>query len=590
MEIKTLKDFASIVQSLKSKKKTTLDIFYNVENCSDLLGKDHYQMYTPTYAIKTEPVTSCRGFIKKDGPNRLIVGLAYSSSSQNSIAKCSTSVFNKDTEKFVDLSKSEINLSSTKSFEFPVKLSELHRHIYKNNLLFKWNIEVLPSLISHAKVKSPNTVSEDSDQKDNIATALDGLFETLSRDKQSEREEQKTLLSMVQNMTECKNQQTKLEDKLQSIEQKVFDINSRLSDICTTMTFTQKRFVEDTGLLTQSLTNPVNTEENKMKSEKKTTLDEDLCTISSPLLHEKAKYHETKERHDRVSTVKRPIPTFINPTVKERDALKHLESIYEEERTFYGKKKTGGVFGTVTNRALLPWINTKHSRLKVRHILLIGSDIHLIRSILLHEYNILPPWSISETHKLVLMECEDKGVYFYIGLVPEFSQRKHILSLMISAQNDGNDSFDGCILVINSPSDTNLLHVFDTRFLQKFCFLLVSKKFNYLSLIYDVKGIVRIDWLHPSLEGKFKLLEDVKFVFDEYILSTSWQEKNELQENVRSFMSFLTTIQSTSEVEERMESLTDQMMPLLKQCHTLLEVEHTEEQKNFFYHTHYTHF
>ncbi|XP_055870195.1 uncharacterized protein LOC106050172 isoform X3 [Biomphalaria glabrata] len=546
MEIKTLKDFASIVQSLKSKKKTTLDIFYNVENCSDLLGKDHYQMYTPTYAIKTEPVTSCRGFIKKDGPNRLIVGLAYSSSSQNSIAKCSTSVFNKDTEKFVDLSKSEINLSSTKSFEFPVKLSELHRHIYKNNLLFKWNIEVLPSLISHAKVKSPNTVSEDSDQKDNIATALDGLFETLSRDKQSEREEQKTLLSMVQNMTECKNQQTKLEDKLQSIEQKVFDINSRLSDICTTMTFTQKRFVEDTGLLTQSLTNPVNTEENKMKSEKKTTLDEDLCTISSPLLHEKAKYHETKERHDRVSTVKRPIPTFINPTVKER--------------------------------------------LKVRHILLIGSDIHLIRSILLHEYNILPPWSISETHKLVLMECEDKGVYFYIGLVPEFSQRKHILSLMISAQNDGNDSFDGCILVINSPSDTNLLHVFDTRFLQKFCFLLVSKKFNYLSLIYDVKGIVRIDWLHPSLEGKFKLLEDVKFVFDEYILSTSWQEKNELQENVRSFMSFLTTIQSTSEVEERMESLTDQMMPLLKQCHTLLEVEHTEEQKNFFYHTHYTHF
>ncbi|KAK0049968.1 hypothetical protein Bpfe_020519 [Biomphalaria pfeifferi] len=615
MEIQELKELALIFkETANTKKKTTLDIFYNVENCTEMLGTDTYLRYTPTYTTKTEPALSVRGSIRKNEVSKLKVGLRNVSISSKDIgvhAKWTFSVYNRNTEQYQLISKSRMNISSiTKVTKFPVQLSDLQHLIHENTLLFKWNIEILPSPPGQAIVRSP----------DDINKTLDKLFETLSVDKHDESEKEKTLLSMMEDLGKCKNRQKNNEDKLQTIEQNVLDINDRLTTMLSNTYVTRERCLEERGRQTYHSPQTIPTDQRKRESKIKLTLEEkgDKSPTENTAQYEtktSQKLSCDKETQTESTFLKTVEPRYtgklfprsrISPDLSEKSSdlsmfakdrwleiedleRKRNQSRLKEIRILSRQfSSMGSLSPRLKEEEQEEYLRLKRLNMKFelewmlssdmlahKRILFLGCDIELMRAILC-QYKNSAFWRMSDKKELQLMQCEDEGIYFYCGCISGSAPESDLLSLMSSSEKYKAHGFHACVIVIRTMLDTQILDIFDDRFLRQFCFLLMSNDLDFMSL--GVRDIVRFDWFsfgRELLKNKLERLSTEQFQFDRNILKTSTEqaelkEMNEVKEKCLLFRDFLRTIKNRNIVGHTIQPVTQQIRFLLLECQNIL--------------------
>ncbi|KAI8776119.1 hypothetical protein BgiBS90_023275 [Biomphalaria glabrata] len=266
MDVQELKDHVSQFRGvIESKQKETLDIFYNEIHFSELLSNDEYFRVTPSYTTETKPALSFRGSIQKHGPEKLTVELEYVPLSKEHIIFCvnwNFSVYNEQTDTYLHLASSETDITANNlisRISFPLLATKTFMN--KNNALFKWNITFWPLTICQDKFKSDIGNYELYDE-DNFKKALDNIFKTFSSsDDNSETKKKEELLLIKDALNECEYEQKMNVERLQIIEQNVFEINSRLSGILSKkVDLPQTSCVKEVTQLTHSSPNTSQTE------------------------------------------------------------------------------------------------------------------------------------------------------------------------------------------------------------------------------------------------------------------------------------------------------------------------------------------
>nr|KAI8745178.1 AIG Resistant factor [Biomphalaria glabrata] len=230
MELRKLKDdFLMFKEVLKSKKKITLDIFYNETNFSELLVNDQCLRVTPSY--KTTSGTthfSFRGLIQKPEPENLTIGLECFCLSEEQIkfhVKWEFFVYNDNTDQFSHVRLSEMDVTSHNVVSlFSHPLLNIDHLVNKNVALFKWSVTILPVSSSQAKVQY-GVCDEHLYHVENIEKALDEMWITLNSAKQNE------IKKIQETISDCKAQQSKNADRIDATERIVFEISQKLCGI-----------------------------------------------------------------------------------------------------------------------------------------------------------------------------------------------------------------------------------------------------------------------------------------------------------------------------------------------------------------------
>ncbi|KAK0049967.1 hypothetical protein Bpfe_020518 [Biomphalaria pfeifferi] len=321
MELEKLHDYASILKDvLKSKTKTALEIFYNEQNCSELLHNEDYFRYTPPYTAKVEPALTFRGYIHKIEPSTLKLGLEtipFGEKDFNVLIRWTLAVHKKDTEEYEYLGYSQMNISSQLEVsEISVQSSVIQNLVQENCLLWKWNIEICPASIGLNKRKSRDALNVSMGHEVKIDKDFDEISKTLSSG--VHRENKKMFTSILTSINECKNKQTRYDDRLQDVEQKVLDIIDRLSQILGK--YSEKDYLLEE--LTKQTKLSTNMNPNKQGHAQITSIEEDPCTVG--------KYHFEKDYLLEESTILTTLLTHIVPENEMKLGLTKIMSVEED--------------------------------------------------------------------------------------------------------------------------------------------------------------------------------------------------------------------------------------------------------------------
>uniref|UniRef100_A0A2C9L207 Uncharacterized protein n=1 Tax=Biomphalaria glabrata TaxID=6526 RepID=A0A2C9L207_BIOGL len=313
MDVQELKDHVSQFRGvIKSKQKETLDIFYNEIHFSELISNDEYFRVTPSYTTETKPALSFRGSIQKHGPEKLTVELEYVPLSEEHIifrVNWNFSVYNEQTDTYLHLASSETDITAnnlTSRISFPLLATK--NFMNKNTALFKWNITFRPLTICQDKFKSDIGNYELYDE-DNFEKSLDNIFKTFSSsDDNSGTKKKEELLLIKDALNECENEQKMNVERLQIIEQNVFEINSRLSGILSKKVDPpQTSCVKEVTQLTHSSPNTSQTElksKHTKNSNKATRFTPSLSSAKSNI--QKQLHLKTTLEKDRFFKIKTP--------------------------------------------------------------------------------------------------------------------------------------------------------------------------------------------------------------------------------------------------------------------------------------------
>uniref|UniRef100_A0A2C9KIJ5 Uncharacterized protein n=1 Tax=Biomphalaria glabrata TaxID=6526 RepID=A0A2C9KIJ5_BIOGL len=321
MELEKLHDYASVLKEvLKSKTKTALEIFYNEQNCSELLRNEDYFRYTPPYTAKVEPALTFRGYIHKIEPSTLKLGLEtipFGEEDFNVLIRWTLAVHKKDIEEYEYLGYSQMNISSQLEVsEISVQSSVIENLVQENCLLWKWNIEIWPASIGLNKRKSRDALNVGMGREVKIDMDFDELLKTLSSG--VDRENKKTYTSILTSIGECQNQQTKHDDRLQDIEQKVVNINDRLSQILGK--YSEKDYLLEE--LTKQTKLSTNTNPDKQGHAQITSIEEDPSTVG--------KYHFEKDYLLEESTMLTTLLSHTDPENEMKLGRKKIMSVEED--------------------------------------------------------------------------------------------------------------------------------------------------------------------------------------------------------------------------------------------------------------------
>ncbi|KAI8776125.1 hypothetical protein BgiBS90_023281 [Biomphalaria glabrata] len=425
MDTDQLHEYAQLIKDAKrGKTKTQLDIFYNEANFTELFGDDDCIKRTPRYTANTKPALSLRGVILKHGETLTIKLeiLPLTTETVRSKVMWSFNIYNRDTDNFEHLGTAEISISSQKcasEIDIQSKIMKKYVHEHFVDLLFKWNVEVTCLFLTESNVQ--HSASDDIVGCEvPIGNTLDEVMKFLSCEKQNEGETKMTLQSILADIGDCRKKQTNNEDRLQTIERFLFDINYRLSELL-------------------------------QKQDKKQK--EDFCQINK-----KASHH--------------------------------------------GHVKVG--------------------QPQNKNILFIGSDVQFIRAFVWQKFRKETFGQNSALNKLQRIVWESEGIDLYVGGVSGSSCRQEILDLMTFCKYFTQEDFHGCIIVVSSAADINIVNMFDDTFLKRKCFLLLLDESQYDCLCGRVKEIIYFHWCRPTfdlLQNSFHHLQAKKFIFAEGIVS-----------------------------------------------------------------------
>ncbi|KAK6961638.1 hypothetical protein BgiMline_034365 [Biomphalaria glabrata] len=235
-DLHRLREYAQLIKDAKSgKAKTQLDIFYNEANFAELFGDDDCIKRTPRYTANIKPALSFRGVIIKHGETLTIKleMLPLSAETVRSKVLWSFNIYNREKDDFEHLGTAEISISSQKcasEIDIPSKIMKKYVHEHFVDLLFKWNVEVTCLFLTESNVH--HSASDDIVGCEvPIGNTLDEVMKFLSCEKQKEGETKITLQSILADIGDCRQKQTNNEDRLQTIERFLFDINCRLSEL-----------------------------------------------------------------------------------------------------------------------------------------------------------------------------------------------------------------------------------------------------------------------------------------------------------------------------------------------------------------------
>ncbi|KAK0050021.1 GTPase IMAP family member 7 [Biomphalaria pfeifferi] len=230
MDLQKLKDdFLMFKEVWKSKKKITLDIFYNETNFSELLVNDQCLRVTPSYKTTSgTTIFSFRGLIQKPEQENLKIGLECFRLSEEQInfhVRWEFFVYNDNTDQFSLVRLLEMDVDSynvVSQFTFP--LLNIDHLVNKNVALFKWSVTILPGSSSQAKAQY-GVCDEYLYHEENIEKALDEMWITLNSAKPNE------IKNIQETILDCKAQQSKNADRIEAIERIVFEISQKLCGI-----------------------------------------------------------------------------------------------------------------------------------------------------------------------------------------------------------------------------------------------------------------------------------------------------------------------------------------------------------------------
>ncbi|KAH9524154.1 hypothetical protein Btru_048269 [Bulinus truncatus] len=481
MNSKSKEDFASIIKNtLLCKRRSPLEFYYKLEQIDD--PQHTNPKYTALYTVADAKSCSFKGYLTISDTDNFMAGLNMTVRDKDNdhfVVLWNFSIYDAVQDAFICLGRSKFDAGDEQdnSDQISISLENLSRFSKDNTLLLKWTVDI----INIKENGDDGGQNERRDYEENVDfdLSLESMIDFVSR--QTYKFEESNIMDSLniikKDIDSCRKQQESNEDKLQSMEAQVQQVDVRLTHLLDRILSTQPLIIEPTD--SQLRSGPsIDTEIGDVLLH--TNSDPDLCHVdrksqlqrsrSEPELYRrslqvsceqminncdlKLSHSYTSPLSIQLDRLLKVTPAYINLPFVEETALFDWDFPFIER------------FRNVDDKRSNPSHTEKTDTSNYEIILFIGFDFDLMRNFISalfgnNRYLIRAKWSKTTLEHLRMQ--------LYVIYLHHPIELRFRLTRMLSEDKDlQSQGFHACIVIGNKQTHDIAPYCNET-FLRKYC-------------------------------------------------------------------------------------------------------------------------